>query len=126
MLQDYGNTPIKVRLEEKIDMGGYAVLFTDKLSGEGRKIVVKKLLDSTGRSMIKEARLLLKLHMQTLSHLKEFALISLRYFWSSYVEFDFFRVETRSTRIYDIRPSVRHSSVRIPPFPDTPIPYSQF
>ena len=51
--------------KEEIGLGGYAVVFTAKLSGEGRRIVVKKLLDSLGLakcSMIKEARLLLNFH----------------------------------------------------------------
>ena len=51
--------------KEEIALCGYAVVFTAKLSGGGRKIVVKKRLDSPGlakSSMTKEARLLLNFH----------------------------------------------------------------
>ena len=61
-------------------MGGFAVVFTVKLSGESRRIVAKKLLDLLGlakRSTIKKARLL-KFALTC-----EFAFNSLRYFWST-------------------------------------------
>ena len=62
-------------------MGGYAVVFAVKSSGEGRRIVAKKLLDSLGlakRSMIKKNVASLKFVLTS-----EFALNSLRYFWST-------------------------------------------
>ena len=50
MLQDYREYSYKCLVgKEKIGLGGYAVVFTAKLSGESRKHVVEKLLDLSNR-----------------------------------------------------------------------------
>ena len=84
--------------KEEIGLGGYAVVFTAKLSGEGRGIVVKTLLDSPGlakSSMIKEARLLLNF-INMRNCVKQFAILL-----EHVVEFDFLHCfYSRSYRYY--------------------------
>ena len=77
--------------KEEIGIGGFAVVFTAKLPENDRTFVVKKLLDSSheGRqSLVKEARLLSKLHHVNVVQFKgicvdQYALIL------EHVQFDF-------------------------------------